>query len=493
MRTAAIALLLTVVATAVGSSQPPVVRVGVSGTNGKPRVRTMPLEEYVAAVLAGEGEPRAADAAQEALAIAVRTFALANLNRHRREGYDMCDTTHCQVLRRATLAATRAAQATAGRVLVDQNRPARIFYSAWCGGRSELASEVWPGAFDYAFEPAQHDEACEDEPEWTSEITTRDLERALRLAGLEGSRLRDLRVVARNASGRVARLRADGFSPPEVSGHDLRIAMIRVGGPHQMKSTAFEVQRTSGGFSFTGRGYGHGVGLCVIGAGNRARDGATADDILAFYYPGLRIQHVNSLLLTANAPASGAARAESPARSGEASPKRPEVLGREGGPAPAPPAVAALVRRTLDDIAANAGVKAPASIRVTVHRDVEAFSRATGQPWWVSGATDKTGIDLAPLAILQQRGALDRTIRREATHALLDAVLADKRQWVREGAASYFAEPSISIDPSRRVTCPTDEELLRPLSAGAHRDALARADACFRRQMASGRSWREVR
>ena len=62
----------------------------------------MALEDYVAQVLAGEGQPRAGDAAQQALAITARTFALANRNRHRREGFDLCDTTHCQVLRPAT-------------------------------------------------------------------------------------------------------------------------------------------------------------------------------------------------------------------------------------------------------------------------------------------------------------------------------------------------------------------------------------------------------
>jgi hypothetical protein len=360
-------------------------------------------------------------------------------------------------------------------VLVHQDRPATIFYSAWCGGRSELASEVWPGAIDYAFEPAQKDEACDDEPGWTSEIATRDVERALRAAGLDGSRLRNLRVVSRNDSGRVSRLRAEGFSPAEVSGHDLRMAILRVSGPLAMKSTAFDVRRTSRGYEFKGRGYGHGVGLCVVGAGNRARDGATADDILKFYYPGLRIQQRGTLTTALR-----------PAPSGPSAPGAP-------GAAPGAPDALGLVRRALDEIAAKAGVKAPASIRVTVHPDVEAFGRATGQPWWVSGSTDKSGIDLAPLALLQQRGVVDRTIRHEAAHALLDAALATRPQWVREGAASYFADPAARVDPARRVTCPTDDELLRPLSAGAHRDALARADACFRRQIASGRAWRDVR
>jgi hypothetical protein len=69
--------------------------------------------------------------------------------------------------------------------------------------------------------------------------------------------------------------------------------------------------------------------------------------------------------------------------------------------------------------------------------------------------------------------------------------------WVREGAAIYFSSPRESGGASRastgRVTCPTDEELLRPVSAGAQRDAYARAAACFARQIGAGRKWNEVK
>jgi hypothetical protein len=125
--------------------RPTQVRVSTT-TNGRTSVVRFELDDYIARVVAGEGEPRAAEAAQQALAITARTFALANLNRHRREGYDFCDTTHCQVLRAATATSTRAATATSGRVLLAEGRPATVFYSALCGGMSELASNVWPGA-----------------------------------------------------------------------------------------------------------------------------------------------------------------------------------------------------------------------------------------------------------------------------------------------------------------------------------------------------------
>ena len=78
--------------------------------------------------------------------------------------------------------------------------------------------------------------------------------------------------------------------------------------------------------------------------------------------------------------------------------------------------------------------------------------------------------------------------------------------WVREGAAIYFsqtaglsaealakAEVGLRTAASPRVTCPTDAELLRPVSAGAQRDAYARAEACFARQISSGKKWTEIR
>ena len=76
----------------------PLIRLGRTLADGSTRVETLQLDDYIAQVLAGEGQPQAGDAAQQALAITARTFALANRNRHRREGFDLCDTTHCQVV-----------------------------------------------------------------------------------------------------------------------------------------------------------------------------------------------------------------------------------------------------------------------------------------------------------------------------------------------------------------------------------------------------------
>ncbi|MDO8681315.1 MAG: SpoIID/LytB domain-containing protein [Acidobacteriota bacterium] len=411
------------------------VRLGRSLPNGRTRVEVLPVDDYIAQVLAGEGQPAAADAAQQALAITARTFAIANRNRHRREGFDLCDTTHCQVVRPATAVTKRAAEATSGRMLLYQGQPAFVFYSAWCGGHSELASQVWPGALDYAYEPSLEDDACAREPGWTSEVKASDLERALRAAGLRGSSLRDLRIVSRNQSDRVARIRVEGFNPPEMNGHEFRMAVGRIVGWQALKSTAFDVERTSSGYRFRGRGFGHGVGLCVIGAGHRASRGATADQILRFYFPGLSVGRRAQAVTNA-----------APGRPAGAADIALALPGSEEGERAA---LLSLIRKSRDELTKATGAVAPARLRVTVHPNVESFGRATGQPWWVAGATDGPAIDLLPIAMLKQQGQLERAVRHEVTHAVLDGALAKRPMWVREGAAAYFASPlrKAAIDP----------------------------------------------
>ena len=91
------------------------VRVGALSGNGA--VTTVPLEVYVARVLVGEAEPNAPDGGLQALAIAARTFTMVNIGRHSREGFDLCDTTHCQVWRAAATAASRRCPTTYTRTM----------------------------------------------------------------------------------------------------------------------------------------------------------------------------------------------------------------------------------------------------------------------------------------------------------------------------------------------------------------------------------------
>jgi hypothetical protein len=104
--------------------------------------------------------------------------------------------------------------------------------------------------------------------------------------------------------------------------------------------------------------------------------------------------------------------------------------------------------------------------------------------------------------VLRDRGVLERAIRHELVHVMTDAALATRPQWVREGAAIYFAGPQSipgetppprPMTPAPRGPCPSDNELRQPVSAGALSNAYVRARACFARQVEAGRGWRDVR
>jgi SpoIID/LytB domain protein len=510
------------------------IRIGVARPGGGYDVTSVPLETYVARVLTGEIGRDSPSASLEALAIAIRTYTLANIGRHRADGFDLCDETHCQVMRAANVVTERAAAATAGRVLLRNGTPASIYYSASCGGRTEIPSEVWPGAEDPPYLPSQPDDGCGGAPVWSAELTAADLTRAFRAAGYTGARLRSIRIASRNGSGRVSRLRLDGLTPGVVSGQDLRSIVGRTLGWQYIKSTAFELEQQGSRFRFDGHGSGHGVGMCVIGSMRLATTGMSADDILHRYYPGLAI----SALSPSTAPVveDSVVRGNSPVPPRPVSAAAPVPLlplvseglvpslsllpgGTTGIVASASmtvssdlllslPPSAEWERRDITDIALRARDEVSRLLEVTAprvtlrfHPSIQSYEAATGEPWFTSADLVNGEIHLLPPVLLRQRGVLERTLRRELVQLMTNAALAGRPSWVREGAALYFAsslEGTSGRDPGRAVdssrgSCPSDAELKKPVSPGALSNAYARATSCFARDLAKRKSWRDIK
>jgi SpoIID/LytB domain protein len=451
------------------------------GTN----VVTMPLEVYVARVLSGEAEPGAADAAQQALAVAIRTYAVVNDGRHRREGFDLCDTTHCQVMRAASELSRRAALATAGRVLTLDGKAVEIFYSASCGGRSESAADVWPGGTKFPYLRSVPDDVHQDEVPWVLMLTLEEIRQALVKAGFGGERLRNIEIDERTHSGRVARLHLSGLRPDAIAGDPFRMAI----GARQLRSTAFQVTRSGNSVRFTGVGYGHGVGMCVIGAGRRARRGESLEAILGQYFPGLVL-----LSLGASTPV------ESPIPV-SVEPPRPPIAPAPAGqinvrvPNGSPISAGELGRlalRVRESLSRTLGASAD-GVTVELHGTIDGFRYETGRPWWVSAAVKGSTIDLAPAVLLAQRDGVEATLRTAMAELLLSPALVDRPAWVRVGAARYFSRAEPQPAPARDVRCPADAELTMALSAAAQRDAESRAERCFARELAKTGDWRSVR
>jgi stage II sporulation protein D len=457
-------------------------------------VTIVPLEVYVARVLAGEADPKAGDAAQQALAIAVRTYTLKNSNRHARDGYDLCDSTHCQVPRPSTPASRRAAMATVGQVLTWHGEVAEVFYSASCGGRSERAADVWPGA-DYPYLVSRPDDVCQDDPEWTTEFALGDVQRALERVGFEGDRLKDVRVDARTSSGRVARLRLSGMRPDVIAGDQFRLAI----GAVNLRSTAFTLETHGDALRFIGRGFGHGVGMCVIGAARRALRGESARMILAQYYPGLELTPLSGIapIETSTSVLLGT-RPSPPAAPSTAAP--PAFLPRVSGITVTVPPSSRVTASEIERMAASAHAELARSLGISVlpftirlHETLDSFRLATNRPWWVSEVADGTVIDLAPAGVLAQRGGVEASIRIAVAELLVARPLAGRPAWVRVGAARYFGEGTAAVSAASPGTrCPPDAELLLAVSAPAQREAEQRAEACFARELARAGDWKLV-
>ena len=468
------------------ASQPPApdlasLRVGILKPGGGYAVSTLSMDAYVARVVAGEAARDSRPAALQALAIAVRTFAQANRGRHRADGFDVCDQTHCQVVRNPTQATEAAAQATTGRILLHDGAAASIYYTASCGGRTEKPSAVWPGAEDPPFLPSREDDACQGTPAWTADLHAADLFRALRAAGFRGSRLSEIRITSRTGSGRVAQLEVAGLIPSAISGQDLRVAVGRTLGWQHIKSTAFDLRRQGDYYRFSGHGSGHGVGMCVIGSARLAEHGRSADEILARYYPGLPIARPGGSAVTTTT----AALPGPPAKTAITLALPDED---EGGHA----LIEKQALAARDELAAMLGV-APPHVILRFHATTDEFELATGRPWFSSTAAFNDELHLIPVMALRDRGVLDQTLRRGLVHLMVDGPLKDRPAWVREGASLYYSDSRSTSPVQGRPSCPADIELVQPVSAGALTNAFARAKACFARQIGYGRSWRDVR
>lgn len=259
--------------------------------NGRLRVELqMPLEEYVAAVVAGEAVGFTSEESLKAMAVVARTFALHFRGRHRAEGFDLCDTTHCQDLHLGGLNARMraAAEATRGETLWYDGRPAAAYHHRHCGGSTEDARVVWPDeAAPYL--RAQKDAYClaRDPGRWSTEIAKRDIVRALAASHIPApGTLETLTIVERSASGRAVRLLLAGLNGVEARAADLRFAVGRALGWDNIPSDLYDVSDAGEAILFEGRGAGHGVGMCQTGAAELGARRRNYREILAFYFPG---------------------------------------------------------------------------------------------------------------------------------------------------------------------------------------------------------------
>ncbi len=251
-------------------------------------VNHLPMEEYLVGLLGSEVYPNWPMEALKAQAIAARTYALHHADVNKRNGvrgdYDVTATVLSQVYEGAHKEDFRAHEAcreTEGVVLLRNGSIFPAYYHSCCGGLTEHAHNVWPGADG----PRQiTDKYCKGSPKmrWTWRTSVRDFISTLRSQDADVEKILGVSTELESDSPRVKFLLiVDEEGTKKIKATELR----RIFGFSNIKSTWFDVDIKGSRIEFIGRGYGHGVGMCQWGSKGMADAGFTYDEILKFYYP----------------------------------------------------------------------------------------------------------------------------------------------------------------------------------------------------------------
>ena len=221
--------------------------------------------------------------------------------------FDVCADDHCQRYQGLSPAIGQAARdaidQTWGQVLRYNGELVDARFYKCCGGRTERFSAAWEDV-DKPYLPVHDDPWCDThDPAVLSQVLndydleTRDFhdwevrygreELSALFAGRSGMDLgliTALEPLERGGSGRITRLRVVGTKGSVVIGKELIIR--RYLSPSHLYSSWFDAEFTDKEVILRGHGWGHGVGLCQIGAAVMAASGKTYREILSFYYPG---------------------------------------------------------------------------------------------------------------------------------------------------------------------------------------------------------------
>ncbi len=230
--------------------------------------------------------------------------------------FDVCADDHCQRYQGLTRAVGQTVRkvidSTWGLVLTHDGELCDARFSKCCGGKMEKFSACWedkeypylqplndtPGHADNekCFCDTQdkeilsqvlnnYDQETTDFYRWTVEYDRRELADLIeRRSGVRIGELLSLEPLERGESGRIYKLRIVGSEKTIIVGKELEIR--RILSESHLKSSAFEPELTPDKVILRGSGWGHGVGLCQIGAAVMASKGYTYNQILSHYYPG---------------------------------------------------------------------------------------------------------------------------------------------------------------------------------------------------------------
>ena len=276
-------------------------------------INTLDLEDYLCSVISSEMNANSPMELLKAHAVISRSWAMRAMQKPNHEGFHVCADDHCQRyegLKRMNERAVQAVRETAHQVLLYNDEICDCRYYKCCGGRSEIWRTCWEdidvpyiqsvecpycgrvSAKTLRLVLNDYDQETKDFHDWKVSYTAEELSDIIReKSGIDFGTITDLIPLHRGASGRIDQLRIVGTKHTEIIGKELKIRLWL--SRTCLYSSWFEVEKIFNFqfsiFNLKGHGWGHGAGLCQIGAAQMAEEGFSYEQILAHYYVGTRI------------------------------------------------------------------------------------------------------------------------------------------------------------------------------------------------------------
>ena len=308
------------------------------------------LEDYLYGVVPREMSYTSPMEALKAQAVASRSFAMHNINKHAQEGFNLCDTTHCQayagyIYERSST--NQAVDETMGVLIYYEGEVIEAIYHSTSSGYTEDSSNVWGGSIPYLKSVEDHFSLDSPHNNWTFSIKLSDLNEKIIGAGINIGELQNIEIIETTSTNKVKNVKLIGSLGEEIitgerfrniigtttlksawfrikdstsntvnyayvlDGNSLEPKVIDISkaqiidGNNRRTVTRSAVVRATGNdrirnfqqsslisgeeLVIEGSGYGHGVGMSQYGAKKMAEYGYTFEEILKYYYTGVDV------------------------------------------------------------------------------------------------------------------------------------------------------------------------------------------------------------
>jgi stage II sporulation protein D len=251
-------------------------------------VNIVNLEEYLCGVVGSEMPTRWPLDSLRAQAIAARTYAVYQLKTRPRAGdYDLTNGQECQVytgLKKENDRVRRVVVETRGLILTHEWKVFQSYFHSTCGGGTVKAKDVFG---DPDIQPLSGAKCtfCESSPaySWSVTFTKDEIRKKLLARNIKVGPIEKIMALNSDQTGRAINLTI--YTPPgpiSIDAYRFRLAV----GSMKIKGTRMTITDAGDSVTFTGKGFGHYLGMCQFGALGMAQAGHNAARILSHYYPG---------------------------------------------------------------------------------------------------------------------------------------------------------------------------------------------------------------